>query len=148
MRIRRRCGEIDTGHTRRSTGRSQWAGTLSLDMRISEASRVSGVSARALRYYEAEGLIVSGRCANGFRDFCQSTIDRVLVIRGLLESGLPVRLVTEVLPRLTDEPDEVCPEFLAEVQGHRDRLAARIAILSGQQSALDAFLQKARPAGS
>jgi DNA-binding transcriptional MerR regulator len=117
-------------------------------MRISEASRVSGVSARALRYYEAEGLIVSGRCANGFRDFCQPTIDRVLVIRGLLESGLPVRLVREVLPRLTDEPGEVCPEFLAEVQAHRDRLAARIAILSSQHSALDAFLRKARPAGS
>lgn len=115
-------------------------------MQISEASRVSGVSARALRYYEAEGLIVSGRCANGFRVYCQSTIDRVLVIRELLESGLPVRLIREVLPRLTDEPDEVCPEFLAEVQSHRDRLAARIAILSGQHAALDAFLQKARPA--
>ena len=117
-------------------------------MQISEASRVSGVSARALRYYETEGLIVSGRCANGFRDYCQSTIDRVLVVRDLLESGLPVRLIREVLPRLTDEPDEVCPEFLAEVQSHRDRLAARIAILSGQQEALDAFLQKARSASS
>lgn len=117
-------------------------------MQISEASRVSGVSARALRYYEAEGLIVSGRCVNGFRDYCQSTLDRVLVIRGLLESGLPVRLIREVLPRLTDEPDDVCPEFLAEVQSYRDRLAARIAILSGRQEALDAFLREARKTGS
>ena len=117
-------------------------------MQISEASRVSGVSARALRYYESEGLIASGRCANGFRDYCQSTIDQVLVIRELLESGLPVRLIREVLPHFTGEADEVCPEFLAEVRSHRDRLAARIAILSGQQEALDAFLRKARPAGS
>lgn len=117
-------------------------------MQISEASKASGVSARALRYYEAEGLIVSGRCANGFRDYCQPTIDRVLVIRELLESGLPVRLIRELLPHLTEEPDEVCPEFLSEVQSHRDRLAARIAILRSQQKALDAFLQKARPAGS
>lgn len=128
-------------------------------MQISEAADVTGVSARALRYYEAEGLIVSGRCANGFRDYCPSTIDRVLVIRELLESGLPVRLIREFLPHLSDGsdkpggpdklggPDEVCPEFLAEVQSHRDRLAARIAILSGQQEALDAFLRKARPAG-
>ena len=117
-------------------------------MQISEASRVSGVSPRALRYYEAEGLIVSGRCANVFRDYCQPTIDRVLVIRDLLESGLPVRLIREVLPYFTGEPGDVCSEFLAEVQSHRDRLAARIAILSGQQAALDAFLRKARPAGS
>ena len=123
-------------------------------MQISEASRVTGVSPRALRYYESEGLIVSGRCVNGFRDYCQSTIDQVLVIRDLLESGLPVRLIREFLPHLTDESgdtdesDEVCPEFLAEVQVHRDRLAARIAILSSQQAALDAFLRKARPASS
>ncbi|MGW1771387.1 MerR family transcriptional regulator [Streptomyces sp. NPDC002104] len=114
-------------------------------MQISEASRVSGVSARALRYYEAEGLIASGRCSNGFRDYCQTTIDQVRLIRELLASGLPVRLIRDVLPRLTDE---VCPEFLAEVESHRDRLAARIAILSGQQAALEAFLRKARSASS
>ena len=67
-------------------------------MKISEASRVSGVSARSLRHYEHEGLIVPGRFSNGFRDYCQSTIDRVLVIRSLLESGLPVRLIKEVCP--------------------------------------------------
>lgn len=117
-------------------------------MRISEASRVSGVSARSLRHYEDEGLIVPGRCSNGFRDYCQSTIDRVLVIRSLLESGLPVRLIREVLPRLADGPDVgtdvVCAEFLHEVQSHRDRLAARIAVLSDQQAALDAYLREAR----
>ncbi|MER5292801.1 MerR family transcriptional regulator [Streptomyces pharetrae] len=117
-------------------------------MRISEASRVSGVSARSLRHYEDEGLIVPGRCSNGFRDYCQSTIDRVLVIRSLLESGLPVRLIREVLPRPTGEPDAgagvVCAQFLHEVQSYRDRLAARIAMLSDQRAALDAYLQQAR----
>jgi DNA-binding transcriptional MerR regulator len=116
-------------------------------MKISEASRVSGVSARSLRHYEDEGLIVPGRFSNGFRDYCQSTIDRVLVIRSLLESGLPVRLIRQVLPRLTDGSDAgtkvVCAEFLHEVQSYRDRLAARIAVLSDQQAALDAYLREA-----
>lgn len=101
-----------------------------------------------MRHYEDEGLIVPGRCSNGFRDYCQSTIDRVLVIRSLLESGLPVRLIREVLPRLTDGSDAgaevVRGEFLREVQSYRDRLAARIAILSDQQAALDAYLREAR----
>jgi DNA-binding transcriptional MerR regulator len=115
-------------------------------MKISEASRVSGVSARSLRHYEDEGLIVPGRCSNGFRDYCQSTVDRVLVIRSLLASGLPVRLIREVLPSLTDGPD-VCTdvvraEFLHEVQSYRDRLAARIAVLSDQQAALDTYLRE------
>ncbi len=101
-----------------------------------------------MRHYEDEGLIVPGRFSNGFRDYCQSTIDRVLVIRTLLESGLPVRLIRELLPRLTDGSDAgtdaVCSEFLHEVQSHRDRLAARIAVLSDQQAALDAYLREAR----
>lgn len=118
-------------------------------MKISEASRVSGVSARSLRHYEQEGLIVPGRCSNGFRDYCQSTVDRVLVIRSLLESGLPVRLIRELLPSLADERDVgmdvdgVCEEFLHEVRSYRDRLAARIAVLSDQQAALDAYLREA-----
>ncbi|UNZ19122.1 MerR family transcriptional regulator [Streptomyces sp. 891-h] len=117
-------------------------------MKIGEASRVSGVSARSLRHYEDEGLIVPGRFSNGFRDYCQSTIDRVLVIRSLLESGLPVRLIREILPSLTDGSeagtDEVCAEFLHEVRSYRDRLAARIAVLSDQQAALDTYLREAR----
>ncbi|WP_328395233.1 MerR family transcriptional regulator [Nocardia sp. NBC_00416] len=117
-------------------------------MKIGEASKFSGVSARSLRHYEDEGLIVPGRFSNGFRDYCQSTIDRVLVIRSLLESGLSVRLIREILPGLTDGSDTgtelVCAEFLHEVQGYRDRLAARIALLSDQQAALDAYLREAR----
>ncbi|WP_240980954.1 MULTISPECIES: MerR family transcriptional regulator [unclassified Streptomyces] len=58
-------------------------------MKIGEASRVSGVSTRSLHYYENESLIVPGRRGNGYRDHCQSTIDRVPVVRSLLESGLP-----------------------------------------------------------
>ena len=74
----------------------------------------------------------------------QGTIDRVLVIRELMASGLTVRLIKAVLPHLTDEPEPVCAQFLAEVQDHRDRLAARIAVLTAQQEALDAYLREAR----
>ena len=123
-------------------------------MKIGEASRVSGVSARSLRFYEDEALITPGRCSNGYRDYCRSTIDRVLVIRSLLESGLPVRLIKEVLPHVTDGPetrrsptDLLCAEFLDEVQSYRNRLVARIAELRAQQSALDAFLRETRATG-
>ncbi|TDQ00294.1 DNA-binding transcriptional MerR regulator [Labedaea rhizosphaerae] len=99
------------------------------------------MSARSLRHYEDEGLIVPGRCANGFRDYCQSTVDRVRLIRALLESGLPVRLIRQALPGSGGKPE--LDEFLREVREHRDRLAARIAVLDGQRAALDAYLRSA-----
>jgi DNA-binding transcriptional MerR regulator len=136
---------IRAGHF---AGRSRCARALAPGMKISAASRVSGVSTRSLRHYEDEGLIVPGRLSNGFRDYCQSTIDRVLVIRSLLESGLPVRLIRQALPDLADGSDGgtdvLHAEFLHEVRSHRDRLAARIAILSDQHAALDAYLREAR----
>ncbi|HEY3479404.1 MAG TPA: MerR family transcriptional regulator [Streptomyces sp.] len=118
-------------------------------MRIGEAARVSGVSARSLRYYEDQGLIVPGRCGNGYRDYCRSTIDRVGVVRELLEYGLPVRLIREVLPRHADvtDVDVVSAEVLREVRRYRDRLAARIAGLRERQAALDAYLREARGPG-
>ncbi|TDU89977.1 MerR family transcriptional regulator [Kribbella voronezhensis] len=109
-------------------------------MKIGAAAKASGVSARSLRYYEDEGLIVPGRFSNGYRDYCQSTIDRVAVIRSLLESGLPVRLVRELLPHLG--AGSVCSEFVDEVEQYRDRLARRVAVLTAQQAALDEYLRE------
>jgi DNA-binding transcriptional MerR regulator len=132
--------------SRRGAGRGRGAGDVVPRVKISEASRLSGVSARSLRYYEDEGLIVPGRCSNGYRDYCGSTIDRVLVIRSLLESGLPVRLIKEALSDLIEDAGTVAlrTEYLQLVEEYRDRLAARIADLGARQAALDAYLREAR----
>lgn len=159
LRARRRarrhrpCPAEDDDHPRRAgasplsgTGCSGRCGAVPAGVKINEASRITGVSTRSLRHYEEEGLIVPGRCANGYRDYCSPVIERVVVIRSLLESGLPIRLIKEVLPYLTDsETGEMCAEFVHEVSVYRDRLAARIADLSAQQDALDAFLTRACP---
>ncbi|GAA5025722.1 MerR family transcriptional regulator [Actinopolymorpha pittospori] len=116
-------------------------------MRIGQVAQVSGASVRALRHYEDEGLISPGRHPNGYRDYCPSTITRILQVRSLLQAGLPVRLIREVLPCLGEErvpAGVVCEEFLEKVQSYRDRLAAHITDLALQRSALDAFLRQAR----
>lgn len=114
-------------------------------MRIGEAARASGVTARSLRFYENEGLIVPGRCSNGYRDYCASTIRRVATIRSLRESGLPLGLIAEVLPRLVDDPaasDPLDAEFVTRVRQYRERLHARVAGLRAEIAGLDEFLAR------
>ncbi|MGZ5116715.1 MAG: MerR family transcriptional regulator [Burkholderiales bacterium] len=48
----------------------------------------TGTSRRLLRYYEEQGLIISSRFPNGYRDYDEYFVDRVIQIRGLLDAGL------------------------------------------------------------
>lgn len=60
-------------------------------VKIGELARKTGVSVRALRYYDEEGLIRPGRGGNGYRDFCDGSVEAVLRIRGMLDAGLNFR---------------------------------------------------------
>ena len=57
-------------------------------MRIGEVARRAGVTTRALRYYEEQGLITSGRDRNGYRVYDPATVPLVRDIARLLRAGL------------------------------------------------------------
>ncbi len=117
-------------------------------MRIGELSRLTGVSVRALRYYEEEGLIRSVRSANGYRDFPDSAVEAVQRIRDLIECGLPTRIIRDILPYLEGATDLMprvpCAWMLNEVARHREQLDRRIRCLTRNRDALDAYLRAAR----
>ncbi|WP_432991423.1 GNAT family N-acetyltransferase [Dactylosporangium sp. CA-233914] len=115
-------------------------------MRIGELSKRTGTPARLLRYYEEQGLLTPRRLDNGYRDYGEHLVDRVQQIRGLLDAGLPTRLIKNVLPCL-DNPCSITisdagPEVVALLRGERDRMAARIVCLERNRDAIDAYLSK------
>jgi DNA-binding transcriptional MerR regulator len=63
----------------------------------SEAARRLGVSAKALRLYEARGLIAPARTAAGWRAYGPDEMDRVAEIAALRELGLSLAQVARVL---------------------------------------------------
>ena len=56
-------------------------------MRIGELARRSGSSARSIRYYEQQGLMVARRDPNGYRDYDEADLRLVGEIRSLLVNG-------------------------------------------------------------
>jgi DNA-binding transcriptional MerR regulator len=114
------------------------------EMRIGMLSQRTETSRRLLRYYEEQGLIGSDREANGYRDYDEALVDRVLQIRGLLAAGLPTRIIKQILPCLVGPRslvfDDATPEMLATLERERDHMARRIECLERNRDAISAYL--------
>lgn len=113
-------------------------------MRIGELSERTGTPRRLLRYYEEQELIVPGRSPNGYREYDEALVDRVVQIRGLLDAGLPTRIIKQILPCL-DRPraihfSDATPEMIATLQRERDRMTDRIQCLTRNRDAMADYL--------
>jgi DNA-binding transcriptional MerR regulator len=109
-------------------------------MRIGELSERTGVPRRLLRYYEEQELIVPRRAPNGYRDYDDRLVDRVMQIRGLIDAGVPTRIVRLILPCL-DMPQTIYfpdpePEMIALLERERDRMTERIDFLTRNRDAI------------
>jgi peroxiredoxin/DNA-binding transcriptional MerR regulator len=114
-------------------------------MRVGELARRAGVTVRALRYYEALGLVVPSRLANGYRDYDRMSVRQVEEIRALTGLGLSVedtRPFVECLASGHSTGDD-CPASLAAYQRAVDQLSARITALAQRRDALAAHLEAA-----
>lgn len=113
-------------------------------MRIGELSNRTGVATRLLRYYEEQGLITPQRLPNGYRDYDDYLVDRVLRIRGLLDAGIPTRIIADMLPCLHQSQEIVVenpdPELRALLVGQREKMIERIAFLERNRDALTRYI--------
>ncbi|MFR9794064.1 MerR family transcriptional regulator [Streptomyces sp. MB22_4] len=126
-------------------------------MRIGELARLTESTPRLLRYYEKQGLITPRREANGYRDYDDYLVDRVLQIRGLLDAGLPTRVIKQILPCL-DAPRTIhfadaTPEMLDTLECETERMTRRIQCLTRNRDAIMDYLSVVRelacpPAGT
>lgn len=113
-------------------------------MRIGELARRAGVSPRALRYYEQQGLIVARRAANGYREYGEADLRLVIEVRALLAVGFTLEDARPFVAclRAGHESGGSCPDSvavyrrkLAEIDDEIRTLLARRAEVAGQLTA-------------
>jgi DNA-binding transcriptional MerR regulator len=114
-------------------------------MRIRDLAAQAGTTTRTLRYYEAQGLLPTGRSANGYRVYDEHHVRLVREIRSLQAIGFSledVRPFVECLLAGHVSGDD-CPasvdvyrrklayleRHIAELQDVHERLAERLADL-------------------
>jgi DNA-binding transcriptional MerR regulator len=119
-------------------------------MKIGELARRTGVPPRMLRYYEEQGLLVSERLPNGYRDYPEAAVEVVDEVRRLISSGLSTRLIQLLLGLEGIEGEALartCSNSLAESLAEELKtLESKIACLTKSRDTVREFLARTQHA--
>ncbi|MEK5056876.1 MerR family transcriptional regulator [Paenibacillus shunpengii] len=100
-------------------------------MKISELSRLTNVSTRAIRHYEEKGLLTAERLENDYRDFNESAVERIRSIQLYLKLGFTADEIRSLFQCEVASPDdyeyceemhEIYEEKLRKVKGQIDSM--------------------------
>ncbi|MBT2548967.1 MerR family transcriptional regulator [Arthrobacter sp. ISL-65] len=111
-------------------------------MLIGKLSEQTGVSRRALRYYEEQGLLIPGRTCSGYRVYSDDAPLIVAQIQGLYAAGLDSDAIRQYLPCARGRtPDlEMCAELRTHLNGRAAELDTQLETISRQRQAILAHL--------
>ncbi|GAA1260278.1 MerR family transcriptional regulator [Sphaerisporangium rubeum] len=116
-------------------------------MRIGELAALAGTSARAVRYYEQQGLLAARRSANGYREYDEGDLRVVREIRSLMAAGFSLEDVRPFVACLRDghATGDACPESVAVYRRRLAVLDAEIQALVRQRAEVAEQLARACP---
>src|SRR5579885_2290601 len=70
---------------------------------ISQVAHLTGVKAKAIRYYESVGLLPRpARFANRYRRYGQADVNRLLLLRCIRSLGIPLAQAKQLLMEVSD----------------------------------------------
>ncbi|MCX4706702.1 MerR family transcriptional regulator [Streptomyces sp. NBC_01373] len=104
-------------------------------IRIGEVARGAGVSVRAVRYYEQQGLLIAERSPSGQRLYRQDAIALVHFFQQMFAAGLTSRRIAELLPCW--DAGHTDAEQRAMLRAERERIQAKIDDLQAALEHLD-----------
>lgn len=116
-------------------------------LKIGELARLTGVSARSLRYYEQQGLLVASRTAGGHRTYPEAAVERVVRIQELYAAGLNSAKIHDILPCMRDADggpnEQATPRLVEELVAERRRIDRQILEMERSRDVLDQVIGNA-----
>lgn len=88
-------------------------------MKISEASKIAGVSKRTLQYYDDEGLLSVKRMENNHRDYDLESLQIIWKILNLKEMGIELEEIRRLLVQDRISFDEKKEEIRKKIKDYQ-----------------------------
>jgi MerR family redox-sensitive transcriptional activator SoxR len=107
---------------------------------VGEVSARSGVSASALRYYEAQGLVSATRTAGNQRRYPRHVLRRLAFIRAAQNVGLSLDEIRETLATLPEARTPTVEDWRRLSGSWSSRLDERIAALAKLRDGLESCI--------
>lgn len=99
-------------------------------MRIGELAAASGVTTKAIRFYETTGVLPApARQASGYRQYDHGAIDRLAFVKAAQAAGLTLAQITDVISA-RDNSGAPCRHVADLLEQHAADLERRIAELT------------------
>ena len=112
-------------------------------MRIGELAARSGVTAKTIRFWEAEGLLANpDRTPSGYRDYDANALERLSFIRHAQTAGLTLAEIRQVLA-ISDTGEPPCGHVSDLIHQHLTEVDQRIRQLEETRSLLDRLAKRA-----
>lgn len=108
-------------------------------IRIGELAKRAGVSVRALRYYEEQGLLRPVRSPSGQRHYDEDAVERVAFFQDMYAAGLSSRHIAALLPCVASGHTDA--EQRQMLRAERDRINDQCARLQAALRRLDAIIE-------
>ncbi|TQV82313.1 Cu(I)-responsive transcriptional regulator [Denitrobaculum tricleocarpae] len=109
-------------------------------MKIGEASELSDLPAKTIRYYEEIGLVQSDRLDNGYRDYGKQQIHKLRFIQRSRSLGFTVEQCRTLLS-LYDDPDRSSADVRALAESHLEEIEQKIQELAGMRDTLSQLVK-------
>lgn len=113
-------------------------------MRIGQLAERTGTTTKTIRYYEQIGLLPPpDRAPNGYRDYSESTVERLMFVRDAQATGLTLTEIGSILD-LRRDGETTCQHVVGLLEHHLVALDDHIAALQRTRKKLVDLTDRAR----
>ena len=108
-------------------------------MKIKYVEELVGITKKNIRFYEEQGLLAPDRAENGYREYGQADVDRLMQIKLLRKLGVPIEEIKRIFQG-SIHLDDCLDRHLDELERQKENLA-KMQVMSEQIIASHVTLQ-------